>query len=118
MKHLGSCHCGNIRFEVEGEIESVLRCNCSICSKRGYLLWFVDRANLKLLTPEANLTTYTFNKHHIKHNFCAKCGCAPYGEADSPEGQAMAAVNVNCLDTVKREDLSAMPTHDYDGRSK
>ncbi|MGR8981112.1 MAG: GFA family protein [Gammaproteobacteria bacterium] len=38
MKHKGSCHCGRIAFEAEGELEQVMDCNCSICSRRGSLL--------------------------------------------------------------------------------
>ena len=52
MKYKGSCHCGKIAFEVEGEITEALSCNCSICSRRGSLLWFVPRNKLRLLTSE------------------------------------------------------------------
>jgi hypothetical protein len=113
MIYKGSCHCGEISFEVEGELEQVTQCNCSICSKRGSLMWFVPRANLNLLTPEENLSTYTFNKHKIKHRFCAKCGCAPFGEAIGPDGMAKAAINTRCLDDV---DLSVLKVRDFDGR--
>ena len=58
--HTGSCHCGGIKFEVDGEIDSGLACNCSICSRKGSLLWFVPRARLKLKTPESAASTYTF----------------------------------------------------------
>lgn len=44
MGYKGSCHCGSVRFEVEGELEQVVECNCSHCSRKGYLLWFVPRA--------------------------------------------------------------------------
>ncbi len=63
MKYKGSCHCGRVAFEVEGTIESGLACNCSICHRKGSLLWFVPRDKLRLVTPESSLSTYTFNKH-------------------------------------------------------
>ena len=78
MEYRGSCHCGRIGFAVEGELAQAMECNCSICTKRGSLLWFVPRASLQLKTPAANLSTYTFNKHQIKHHFCSACGCAPF----------------------------------------
>ena len=34
MKYTGSCHCGNIRFQVEGDLTGALACNCSMCSRR------------------------------------------------------------------------------------
>ena len=52
MIYLGSCHCGKVAFEVEGQIDSAMSCNCSICQRKGSLLWFVPRAKLRLLTPE------------------------------------------------------------------
>ena len=44
MIYQGSCHCGRIRFDVEGEMGDVIECNGSHCSRKGYLLWFVPRA--------------------------------------------------------------------------
>lgn len=114
MSYRGSCHCGRIAFDVEGEIPQVTECNCSHCSRKGYLLWFVPQQQFRLTTPEANLSTYTFNKHHIKHRFCAHCGCAPFGEATDRSGKAMAAVNVRCLENV---DPSNLKTVHFDGRS-
>jgi len=63
MTHKGSCHCGRIAFEVEGDLTQVIQCNCSHCSRKGYLLWFVPRAQLRLATPESALATYLFNNH-------------------------------------------------------
>ena len=52
MKYQGSCHCGNVKFEAEGEIQQVLACNCSMCSRKGSLLWFIPRENFKLVSGE------------------------------------------------------------------
>lgn len=115
MKYQGSCHCGRTRFEVEGDITGVIACNCSMCSRKGTLMWFVPRANLRLQTPESDLSTYTFNKHVIKHRFCGVCGIHPYGEGTDPQGNPMAAVNIRCLEGL---DLTRIPVSQYDGRSK
>jgi hypothetical protein len=115
MKHTGSCHCGRMKFEVEGTIGGALSCNCSLCQRKGSLLWFVPRDKFTLLTPEANASTYTFNKHVIKHHFCPVCGIHPYGEARDPKGNDVAAINIRCLEGI---DLSAIPVQHYDGRSK
>ena len=114
MKYKGSCQCGRIAFEVEGELSEVMSCNCSICSRKGSLLWFVPRDKLHLLTPEADMSTYTFNKHIIKHRFCPTCGMHPFGEGTNPAGQPMAAINVRCLEDV---DFSAFPVKLFDGRA-
>ncbi len=76
MTFHGSCHCGAIAFEVEADsIPSVIRCNCSICRRRGHLLWFVPRATFTLETPESNASTYRFNTMKIAHRFC-RCAAA------------------------------------------
>lgn len=113
MKYQGSCHCGQIAFSVEGDIPEVMSCNCSICQRKGTLMWFVPRSAMRLLTPREKMSTYTFNKHVIKHHFCPTCGIHPFGEGASPTGQEMAAINVRCLEDV---DLSALTIKHYNGR--
>jgi hypothetical protein len=110
----GSCHCGQVRFEVDGELTSAMDCNCSICQRKGSLLWFVPRPQLRLLTPPEALRSYTFNQHAIQHQFCPTCGIHPFGEGTDPKGNAMAAINVRCLEEV---DVYAIPVHHYDGRA-
>ena len=91
-----------------------MECNCSHCSRKGYLMWFVPRSQFKLLTPEAGLSTYTFNKHVITHHFCPQCGCAPFATGNDRSGAATAAINVRCLEDVE---LSAVKRVPVDGRS-
>ncbi|MDP2228712.1 MAG: GFA family protein [Moraxellaceae bacterium] len=114
MTYQGGCHCGKIAFEVDGTLEGALACNCSICQRKGSLLWFVPRAQLRLLTPESDMATYTFNRHAIQHHFCATCGIHPFGEANDPKGNAVAAVNIRCLEGV---DLASVPVQHFDGRA-
>jgi hypothetical protein len=114
MTSRGSCHCGRIAFEVEGEPSTVLACNCSMCQRKGSLLWFVPRDKLSLLTPEGNASTYEFNKHVIKHRFCPTCGIHPYGEGTDPSGKGMAAINARCLEDFE---LSALEVEHFDGRA-
>jgi hypothetical protein len=114
MHYQGSCHCGQIRFEVEGTLEQAMECNCSHCSRKGYLLWFVPRSQFKLQTPEGGYNTYTFNKHVIQHHFCPQCGCAPFASGKDRTGAEMAGINVRCLEGV---DLASLKRIAVDGRS-
>jgi len=114
----GSCHCGRIAFEVDGEvgdIQKVFDCNCSHCSRKGYLLWFRRRDQVHLKTPESDMSTYLFNRHAIRHHFCPTCGCAPFGFGTAPDGTATAAVNVRCLEGL---DLATIERVPVDGRSR
>lgn len=85
MLYKGSCHCGKVAFEVEGEIGKVMDCNCSMCARKGSLLWFVPRHKLRLLTPEENSKAYLFGDKTIQHRFCPECGIHPYGEGNIAE---------------------------------
>ena len=115
MIYKGGCHCGKINFTIDSDIQNVMQCNCSICTKRGYLLSFLPRTSLHLTTLESNMSTYTFNKHQIKHRFYPTCGCAPFGEAINPKtGEASVAINVRCLENV---DISKLEIKFFDGRS-
>jgi hypothetical protein len=114
MRYTGSCHCGHVSFEVEGDLKQVMECNCSHCSRKGFLLWFVPRAQFNLLQGADRLTANTFNKHVIAHQFCATCGCQPFAYGKDRSGAEMAAVNVRCLSDVELSSLTRIPV---DGRS-
>ncbi|MDP9805404.1 GFA family protein [Acinetobacter calcoaceticus] len=115
MKYQGSCHCGSIKFVAEGELSEVLSCNCSICQKKGSLLWFLPSKQVKisLETPE-NLANYTFNKHVINHHFCKICGIHVYAQGTDAKGNAIFAINVRCIDDM---DLEKIKINYFDGRS-
>ena len=112
MDYPGSCHCGAVKFEVsiEDEIE-VERCNCSICSKSGFLHLIVPNSKFRLLAGEDSITTYTFNTGVAKHTFCKVCGVKPfYTPRSNPDG---IDINVNCLD----EKPATIHIVDFDGQN-
>lgn len=109
----GSCHCGDIAFEVQGELGDVIECNCSHCSRKGFLWWFLPRANLHLSSAYGG-ASYKFHTHKLDHRFCPQCGCQPFAYGTHPKtGEATVAVNVRCLEGV---DLSMLKRVQFDGR--
>jgi hypothetical protein len=113
MTYSGSCHCGKIAYTVEAELQEAVECNCSICSRRGYLLWFLPRDKMQLKTPESALRFYTFNKHRIRHYFCPDCGAAPFGMGKDGKGNEMVAINIRCLEGL---DIDSVKRKFFDGR--
>ncbi|MGB0061476.1 GFA family protein [Candidatus Binatus sp.] len=108
----GGCHCGRVRFEVRGKLDRVSECNCSICAKKAYLHWIVERTAFRLLTPSDNIASYTFNTKAAKHLFCPNCGVASfYIPRSDPE---RIDVNVRCLEGVNLEKLEH---GHFDGRN-
>jgi len=98
MKYKGSCHCGAVSFEIEApEKLEVEDCNCSVCTKAGFLHLILPMRNFKLLKGREQLENYTFNTGVAKHSFCKICGIKPfYTPRSNPDG---IDVNVRCLDT-------------------
>ena len=112
MKHPGGCHCGAVRFEVEApEAIEAKDCNCSICSKVGFLHLIEPKSRFRLLCGDDALTTYTFNTGVAKHYFCATCGIKPfYIPRSNPDG---VDVNVRCFDEVPKD----LIVHPFDGQN-
>jgi hypothetical protein len=87
------------------EIEAS-ECNCSICSKTGFLHLIIPKSRFKLLQGSEHLLTYTFNTGVARHLFCQVCGIKSfYVPRSNPDGYS---VNVRCLDpsTVKNINVS------------
>lgn len=114
MKYTGGCHCGEVRFEVDLELDSVVACNCSICSKKGHLLAFASEESFRLLQGEGALSDYQFGSKKIHHLFCSKCGIGSFGRGTTPDGKAMRAINTRCLDNVDFESLSIQKVNGKD----
>jgi hypothetical protein len=110
----GGCHCGQVRYEVTTALDGAMACNCSICSMKGALLTFVPPDRFELISGQAQLSDYQFNKMVIHHLFCAICGVQSYATGVGPDGKQMYAINVRCLDGV---DCSALPLSHFDGKS-
>ncbi|KAF7293053.1 hypothetical protein MIND_01204700 [Mycena indigotica] len=85
----GNCHCGAIKFNVVLPIPieemGLNACDCSICTKKGYLFVFVRKANVTFTKGAGTdglgggiLVDYRFNSRMVCHRFCGRCG-TPFG---------------------------------------
>ncbi|MGR9014805.1 MAG: GFA family protein [Gammaproteobacteria bacterium] len=109
----GGCHCGAVRFEVEAlENPTVQECNCSICSKTGFLHLIVSSSHFRLLSGEENLTTYSFGTGAARHLFCKVCGIKSfYVPRSNPDGFS---VNLRCLD---ESPIGKVTIESFDGKN-
>lgn len=101
----GSCHCGQVRFEVEADLEetTVLDCNCSMCRRKGFLHLIVEPERFRLLEGDEALREYRFNTGQAIHRFCETCGIHPFYTPRSHPDKV--DVNVRCLEGVALEEL-------------
>jgi len=113
VQHQGGCHCGRVRFEVLAPaVLNVSQCNCSICSKSGFLGMIVPGDRFTILSGEESLTEYTFDSGIAKHLFCKFCGIKSfYIPRSHPDG---VSINARCLDPGTVE---AMNIKQFDGQN-
>ncbi len=107
----GSCHCGAVAFEVEGALEGLEVCNCSLCRRTGFVHWTVEPERFRLLTPEAGYATYQFGTRTSRNHFCRSCGISPFRRSRSDPDKI--DVNVRCLEGV---DAESLPVARFDGQ--
>lgn len=117
MRYQGSCHCRAVTFELEAPDElEVEQCNCSICSKAGFLHLIIPRSCFKLLSGAEMLAEYTFNTGVAKHLFCRICGIkAFYIPRSNPDGvdvntQAL-SIKISAFDGQNWEQHAAALAH-------
>lgn len=112
MIRAGGCHCGAVRFTAEvPEQVDLLDCNCSMCSKTGYLHLIVAREDLTLLTDPDVLVEYRFGSGVARHLFCRICGIKSfYVPRSHPDSYS---INWRALDDTAGVAATVTP---FDGR--
>jgi hypothetical protein len=108
----GGCHCGRVRFRVTANLDCVTECNCSICTKKGFLHLIVPPEQFQLLSGREDLTTYEFNTRTAKHTFCKHCGIHPFYVPRSDPDKI--DVNLRCIDDI---DVAAISPKSFDGKN-
>jgi hypothetical protein len=108
----GSCHCGAVQFEVATTLTPAVRCNCSLCKRKGTVMVLLPEAQFRLTAGADALTLYQFNSRLARHWFCKTCGI--YTHHVPRTMQDKVAINAGCLDDV---DALALETRLVDGAS-
>jgi hypothetical protein len=113
--HLGSCHCGAVRFEADIDLQAGGgRCNCSVCTKIGPTSTIVAPGALRLLAGEEALAIYEWGPRISRRFFCSRCGVHVFGRGHLAElGGDYASVNLNTLDDI---DPAEVTVTYWDGR--
>ena len=97
MKKL-TCHCGEVEAEINvtKNLEKFLKCNCSICKRKGAIMSMVKNENFKIVKGLDKLKLYQFHSKIAKHFFCSQCGI--YTHHNPRSNPAMTGFNVGCVD--------------------
>ena len=116
QEYKGSCHCGAVSFSFEGPpIDKGLRCNCSICRRKGALMtpFTVAPEALEVSAHDEALVLYEFGSRVAKHYFCRDCGIYTFHETARFPGKYR--INLGCIDEL---DSVNLPFDIFDGRHK
>ena len=113
----GSCHCGQVRFEVDLDLSAgTHKCNCSICRK--HRLWQAMAApgDIRFAQGKDSLREYRFGSRLGVHLSCPTCGTHVLGrfEGELPDGKTM-GVRLHSLDDLSPQELLAAPVTIHDG---
>ena len=82
-----TCHCKKVKLEVElGEsLKNLIKCNCSICIRRGAVMAIVKSEDIRLIKGKEILKTYQFHTKVYTHHY----------QRRNPK---MVGINVACLE--------------------
>jgi hypothetical protein len=106
----GACHCGTVRFRIDGQIAETITCDCSLCAMRGVRMAQIDESALTILAGEDALALYTWNTGVAQHRFCSRCGVYTFHRKRAAPDRF--GVNIACLEGF---DPANVPFREADG---
>ena len=122
MAITGSCHCGKVAFQIDGDVPAkLMQCTCSFCAKRGALIAYYAPTQFRVTTSANHETVYRWNTRLVAHHFCSTCGCALFSDSPAfkPNGSwdkvtRRIGVNARLFDNV---DAVSAPVEIIDGKN-
>ncbi|MBW1880444.1 MAG: GFA family protein [Deltaproteobacteria bacterium] len=93
----GGCHCGAIRYRVNGELLGVIHCHCSDCRRwhGNYSAYAVAKlADFEFLSGEDTLKWYE-SSTKARRGFCPQCGSSIF--KDNKDGEKI-VLSVGAID--------------------
>lgn len=111
-KHIATCHCGSVQFNVQltDGLNTIRRCSCSYCRMRGAVAASAELDGIEFVKGEDVLTLYQFNTNTAKHYFCSVCGIYTHHQRRSNPNQY--GINVACLEGVSPFDFPEVIVND------
>ena len=115
MKYIISCHCGNVEAEIfsSEKISKFLKCNCSLCKRKGAIMSMVKNEDFKIIKGKDKLKLYQYHTKVANHYFCTECGI--YTHHNPRSAPAMTGFNLGCVDEVNVDDLKDIAF--FDGKN-
>jgi hypothetical protein len=115
MVYEARCHCGAMRLRFRSdEITEGIRCNCSICIRRGAVmsLAYFGPDDIELLEGREGLSLYQFGDRMVNHWTCPTCGIYVFHDVVGKPGWLR--LNLGCVEGL---DTFALKIKFIDGRA-
>jgi hypothetical protein len=106
------CHCGAVEAEInlQDDLKKIIRCNCSLCKRKGAVMSLVKNEDFKILKGADKLSLYQFHTKVAKHYFCSICGI--YTHHNPRSNPAMTGINLGCIDEIETLDFKNVTVND------
>lgn len=108
----GTCHCGNVRFEVAELPDWVVSCNCSICHRLGALWAYYAPGDVVVTVATGATSTYCWGDGMIAFHHCPGCGCTTHFTSTAKSDRDGMAINCRMVD---RQLIEPLPVRRFDG---
>lgn len=97
---ISKCHCGTVELKItfDNGLENIRRCDCSLCSRKGYVMASVAVGKIEVTKGAENLSLYQWNTNVAEHYFCKTCGIHTHHKRRSNPNQY--GVNIACIEGV------------------
>ena len=107
------CHCEKVELEInlpEEGFKKLMRCNCSLCKRKGAVMSPVEKEKVKILKGQENLKIYQYHTKVAEHYFCSECGIYTHHKMRSkPDTYGL---NVGCIDDIDQFKLENVGLND------
>ena len=108
-----NCHCGQVEIEVkipEEGFKKFMRCNCSLCKRKGTIMSPIPKDSLKVVKGQEHLKLYQYHTKVAEHYFCKNCGIYTHHRMRS--NPDMFGINVACVEDINPFELKNIAIND------
>ena len=109
-KITGTCHCGEVGFEINETPAHLVDCNCTACRRYGALWGHIEQSAFKK-TGSGKTISYMHGDMMLSFHTCVSCGCTTHWEGHHPDYTRMAVNYRMCEPEV----VSKLSVRKFDG---
>lgn len=91
----GSCNCGSVTWEVQGEMRPIVACHCSQCRKQSGLYFAATAAEDKDLTINGDVLKWYKASPDASRGFCGTCGSSLFWKHDEEDFTSILAGSID-----------------------